>query len=441
MGLKRLEHVILLILDMASWGLILVAVQWLRHSQIEFAVADIPLVVFPLMIFLSINYIFGLYSLEEDGFSFDSIQSSFLSLGTGLIGFLVIVLCIYSLGVERFIGQYFGRGVLVGTVGGFVLVNTVYRFFIRRALIQANNRRCYLVLTDKEQFSKMEWENQKSLLKRKLEFCSSEHFEQKYRSSMNFFNHYAGIVISGSILEEHHLANKLMELRLKGISVLTVHDFFERVWHKVPLFDLKDRWFVAERGFGLIHHPINRKLKRISDIILATLLCGPTLVLFPLIAILIKLTGRGPVLFSQERIGESGKTFTIYKFRSMEHRVESGSIRKVTWIGKFLRRIRLDEIPQFWNVFRGEMSFIGPRPETPTLSGQFEKQNPYYKFRYLVKPGITGWAQVLYPHGLTLEDAMQKLQYELYYIKNYNFFLDLSIMVKTVRVVLMGRGK
>ena len=432
-GLKRLEHVTLFLLDIVSFGVVFVAVQWLRHSQLDIFVSDIPLIGFPLLILLGVHYIFGFYSFEEDGSSFDLVQSSVLSLVAGVVGFLIIILCIYVLGIDRFVGQYFGRGVLVGTVVGFVLVSGSYRFFLRKFFIKANRHRCYLVLTSEEQFAKMEQENQKSLLKKRLEFCSPDNFEY----SKDFFNNYAGIVIAGFILEDHDLVNKLMELRLKGVPVLTVHDFFERVWRKVPLFDLKDRWFVAEKGFGLIHHPINRKLKRISDIILAILLSGPTLVLFPFVAALIKLTSRGPILFSQERMGEKGKTFTIYKFRTMGHGPRMG----VTWFGKFLRRMRLDEMPQFWNVLKGEMSFIGPRPETPTLSKQFESKNPYYKFRYLVKPGITGWAQVLYSHGLTLEDAMQKLQYELYYIKNYSFLLDLGIVIKTVRVVLLGRGK
>ena len=434
MGLKRLEHVTLFLLDIFSFSVVFVAVQWLRHSQLDITLPDIPLIGFPLLILLSVNYVFGLYSFEEDGSSLDLVQSSVLSLVAGVVGFLIIIFGIYALGVERFVGQYFGRGVLVGTVVGFVLVSEVYRFFLRKFFVRANRHRCYLVLASEEQFAKMERENQKSLLKKRLEFCSPDSFE---KDPGEFLNDYVGIVIASSVLEDHHLANKLMELRLKGIPILTVHDFFERVWRKVPLFDLKDRWFVAEKGFGLIHHPINRKLKRISDVVLVVLLSGPALVLFPFIATLIKLTSCGPVLFSQERMGEKGKIFTIYKFRTMEH----GPGTTITWLGKFLRRMRLDEVPQFWNVLVGEMSFIGPRPEWLVTARPFETKNPYYKFRYLVKPGITGWAQVLYPHGGTVEDAMQKLQYELYYIKNYSFLLDLSIVIKTVRVVLLGRGK
>ena len=434
--LRRLEHITLFVLDVISYGVVFVVVQWLRYSQFDITLSDIPLVGLPLLVLLGVNYIIGLYSLEENGSSFDSVQNSFLSVIAATIAFLLIVVWVYSWGIDRFVAQYFGRGVLVGTVGGFALVTAVYRFFLRRFFVRMNSRHRYLVLSGEEQFSKIERENQKSLFKRRLEHCSPVNLD-----SIVSFDRYAGIVISATVLEEHKIVNKLMKLRLVGIPILTVHDFVEKVWHKVPLFDLGDRWFVAEAGFGLIHRPVNRKLKRISDIVFTLVLLGPILMVSPLIGFLIVLTSRGPVFFSQRRVGERGRPFTIYKFRTMEHRADADGVRRVTASGKFLRRMRLDELPQFWNVLRGDMSLVGPRPEMVAFSQKFEAQNPYYQFRYLVKPGITGWAQVLYPHGMTLEDAMEKLQYELYYIKNYSFLLDLSIVAKTVRVVLSGRGK
>ena len=419
--LKKLEHATLFILDLVSFVVVFLVVQWLRHSRIEIVASDVHLIGFPLVVFLVVNYILGLYSLEEDGCSFDSVQSSFLTILSAVISFFVIILCVYSLGVEGFVGKYFGRGVVLGLVGGFAFVTAFCRFFLRRLFVQLSNRRRYLVLSSKEQFFGMMKENEKSLIKKHLEFCPLERFENMYKNSINSFHSYVGIVVSGSILDDHSLTNKLMELRLGGIPVLMIHDFFEKVWCKIPLSDLKDRWFVATSGFGLIHHPVNQKLKRIGDIVSAIILLGPVLFLFPFIAALIKLTGKGPVLFSQKRIGENGKRFTLYKFRSMEHEVRPGNIRRITAVGKFLRWMRLDELPQFWNVLRGDMSFVGPRPLITEEVERFEMEIPYYRLRYLVKPGITGWAQVLYPHGDTLENATEKLQYELYYIKNYSF--------------------
>ena len=446
--LKRLEHLSLVVLDIISFGLVFVLVQWLRHSHVEVVVSDIPLIAFPLIVFLVVNYIFGLYSLEEDGCSFDSVQSSFLTLLSAVVSFFVIILCIYSLGVKGFVGKYFGRGVLLGLVVGFALLTAFCRFFIRRLFVQLSNRRCYLVLSDEDQFYSMVKENEKSLIKRRLEFCSLEQFENMDEASTHTFHNYVGLVVSGSVLENPSLTNKLMELRLRGVSVLMIHDFFEKVWCKIPLLDLKDRWFVASSGFGLIHHPVNQKLKRVGDIMLAMLLSLPTLCLFPFIAILIKLTSRGSVFYSQIRTGENGKNFVMYKFRSMIQNAEMGRPQwsqkddlRITPVGIVLRRLRLDELPQIWNVLRGDMSFIGPRPERPEFNRKLAKSISYYNLRHLVRPGITGWAQVLHPYGSSMEDTVEKLQYELYYIKNYSLLLDLSIIAKTIKVVLLGRGK
>jgi len=163
-------------------------------------------------------------------------------------------------------------------------------------------------------------------------------------------------------------------------------------------------------------------------------------------AIAIKLDTRGPVFYSQTRTGLSGVTFRLYKFRTMVKDAEKSGPRwtkkddpRITRVGRFLRSTRIDELPQLWNVLLGEMSFIGPRPERPDFNAELEAAIPYYDLRHLVKPGITGWAQVLYPYGASVEDAREKLQYDLYYIKNYSVMLDLVILIRTLRAV--GRGR
>jgi len=157
---------------------------------------------------------------------------------------------------------------------------------------------------------------------------------------------------------------------------------------------------------------------------------------------------RGGALFKQARVGKSGRSFTIYKFRSMRSDAEKDGAQwavtndaRVTRVGKFIRTSRLDELPQLFNVIRGDMSFIGPGPERAEFNQNLEKQIPFYNVRHLVRPGITGWAQVLFPYGASVEDAKEKLQLELYYIKNYSPLLDLMIILKTVSVVLLGRGR
>jgi exopolysaccharide biosynthesis polyprenyl glycosylphosphotransferase len=167
-----------------------------------------------------------------------------------------------------------------------------------------------------------------------------------------------------------------------------------------------------------------------------------------LTAVAIKLESPGPVLYRQERVGQGGKTFSIMKFRSMRADAEkdgkprwaSSNDDRVTAVGRFIRRSRIDELPQIFNVFLGDMSFVGPRPERPYFVQDLARQIPYYNVRHTVKPGITGWAQVRYPYGATVDDAIHKLQYDLYYVKNHSLFLDLMILLQTVQVVLFGKG-
>jgi len=190
------------------------------------------------------------------------------------------------------------------------------------------------------------------------------------------------------------------------------------------------------------------KLKRVVDLILVMVLLVILSPLMLLVILAIKLDSPGPVFYSQLRTGLYGKSFRVYKFRSMYQDAEKRGVQwadkddpRVTRVGRWLRLLRIDELPQIWNVFKGEMSLIGPRPERPEFDTKLKEAIPYYELRYLVKPGITGWAQVLYPYGASIEDAYEKLAYDLYYIKNYSIWLDLAIAFKTIRVVFLGKGR
>jgi exopolysaccharide biosynthesis polyprenyl glycosylphosphotransferase len=170
--------------------------------------------------------------------------------------------------------------------------------------------------------------------------------------------------------------------------------------------------------------------------------------LMVIVGLIIKLDSPGPIFYSQLRTGLYGKPFRVYKFRSMYQDAEKKGAQwaiqrdpRITRVGYWLRVLRIDELPQIWNVLSGEMSLIGPRPERPEFDVKLKEAIPYYEMRYLVKPGITGWAQVLYPYGASLEDAYEKLAYDLYYIKNYSLWLDIVIVLKTIRVVLLGKGR
>jgi exopolysaccharide biosynthesis polyprenyl glycosylphosphotransferase len=168
-----------------------------------------------------------------------------------------------------------------------------------------------------------------------------------------------------------------------------------------------------------------------------------------LTAILIKLDSRGPIFYKQERVGKAGHTFNVIKFRSMKTDAEADgkpiwattNDERTTRVGKIIRKLRIDEIPQFWNILKGEMSFVGPRPERPHFVQQLAKEIPYFEHRHLVSPGLTGWAQIKYPYGASVDDAIQKLQYDLYYIKNQSLTLDMVIVFDTVKTVLFGKGR
>lgn len=259
---------------------------------------------------------------------------------------------------------------------------------------------------------------------------------------------YSGILICSGEKLERKTIQTLMELRLEGTLIYSLSEFCEGFIYKIPTIYLQDDWFIFSAGFSLLHSHAGNKLKRALDVAISVTLLMLTLPLMVLAAFLIKLDSQGPILYSQTRSGLNRKSFRLYKFRSMFHNSEHGKAQwaqandpRVTRIGRFLRLTRIDELPQIFNVLAGDMSIIGPRPERPEFDQHLSVEIPYYDTRYLVKPGITGWAQVMYPYGASIEDAYQKLAFDLYYIKNYSLLLDIAILFKTVRVVLMGRGR
>jgi exopolysaccharide biosynthesis polyprenyl glycosylphosphotransferase len=247
--------------------------------------------------------------------------------------------------------------------------------------------------------------------------------------------------------DRQRLATELIDCKLRGVVVEEACSYHERLTRKLWVKELNPDWWMYSDGFQPSRVYLWRK--RVLDILCASVMILVTAPLLVLIAIGIKLDSSGPVLFSQERTGLHGTKFTLYKFRSMKTDAESTSgpawaaevDNRVTPFGKLLRKLRLDEIPQAFNVLRGDMSFAGPRPERPYFVDMLTERIPYYGLRHYVKPGITGWAQVLYPYGASVEDAVEKLQYDLYYIKHLSFRQDMLVLSKTFGVVLFGRGR
>ncbi|MBI2527036.1 MAG: TIGR03013 family PEP-CTERM/XrtA system glycosyltransferase [Candidatus Rokubacteria bacterium] len=239
----------------------------------------------------------------------------------------------------------------------------------------------------------------------------------------------------------------LLDCRLRGIQVEDWPTFYEKETGKILVTDLRPSWLIFSDGF--VKTPRTEIIKRLADVLLALAGLAVALPLMALAALAIKLESPGPALFRQPRLGQNGRVFILNKFRSMRQDAEkeTGPVwaqqqdPRVTRVGGILRRTRLDELPQLLNVLVGDMSFIGPRPERPEFVYELQKQIPFYMERLSVKPGITGWAQVRYRYGASLEDALEKLQYDLYYIKNLSLFLDLLILLNTIQVVLFARGR
>jgi exopolysaccharide biosynthesis polyprenyl glycosylphosphotransferase len=260
--------------------------------------------------------------------------------------------------------------------------------------------------------------------------------------------HVSRVVIADpDIQEDGETTDALIDLKLRGTKIETAIETFERTSRKIWIDGLSPRRLIFADGFSA--SKIYLGAKRLFDIGLSALLLVVTAPVMALIAIAIKLDTPGPVLFSQQRVGLLGRTFTVYKFRSMRQDAERNTgptwakenDDRITRVGAFLRKCRLDELPQMWNVLRGEMSFIGPRPERPYFVDLLKTKIPYFDLRHYVKPGITGWAQVMYPYGASVEDAYHKLEYDLYYAKNISFGLDILILLKTIGVVLKGEGR
>ena len=238
----------------------------------------------------------------------------------------------------------------------------------------------------------------------------------------------------------------LLRIKTMGVHVNDFSSFMERETGRVDLDSVDPSWLIFSDGFSS-GRVISSAVKRVFDVIASGLLLVLTLPVVALFALLVKLDSRGPAFFRQRRVGLYGQPFDVIKLRSMRVDAEKAGAQwaekddpRITRLGRFIRKVRIDELPQTWSVLKGEMSFVGPRPEVPKFVADLEEQLPYYAERHMVKPGITGWAQINYPYGASIEDSRHKLEYDLYYAKNYTPFLDLLILLQTLRVVLWPEG-
>lgn len=254
------------------------------------------------------------------------------------------------------------------------------------------------------------------------------------------------IITSKEVDENQEMEKTLYNMVLFGRTIIDFEIFYESITGKVPVSTVGKGWFF--RNLVEINKQKFEKIKRWTDITLSILLFIPFLAILPAVSIIIKLNSRGSVFYRQRRVGKNGKIFEIIKFRSMFKDAEKNGAEwakkgdnRITFIGSIMRKTRIDELPQLWNVLKGDLSFIGPRPERPEFVRELAEKVPHYNMRQLVKPGLSGWAQINFPYGASIEDATEKLQYDLYYIKNRSLFLELSIMLKTIMTLVRKEGR
>jgi len=255
------------------------------------------------------------------------------------------------------------------------------------------------------------------------------------------------ILAPAEIKDNPEIVNTLYQMVLSGKTIFSFENFYESLTGKVPISMIDEKWFLE--NLTEINKQMMEKIKRFVDIFLASLFFIFLILIYLPVAIAIKLNSPGPVLYRQKRVGKNGRIFELIKFRSMTDEPESerekwkkpnAKNRRITSVGNFLRKTRIDELPQLWNILKGDISFIGPRPERPEIVEELKKIVPHYSMRHIIKPGLTGWSQIHFSDA-SAEDAMEKLQYDLFYIKNRSALLDTAIFLKTIMVALQTSGK
>ena len=284
------------------------------------------------------------------------------------------------------------------------------------------------------------------------ETCSQRHAyitEDKASSLLNRerLKGFTGIVLGEKAQLDEESVQRLLKFRSVGTQVQNLVSWSENNLQRVPPEFFNSQWLIRADGFQLDPDTWKWRLKRYGDLVVATLLLAMTFPLMIVVGILIRVEDGGPVLFRQERSGIYGQSFIMTKFRSMRVDAEQDGAQwarwkdsRVTRVGAVIRRLRIDELPQLINVINGEMSLIGPRPERPEIEKVLEKEIAHYRVRHWIRPGLSGWAQVCYPYGASIEDSHMKLSYDIYYIRNAGFFIDLLILLKTIRMVTAGKN-
>lgn len=462
-----LTGVLCLGLDVAGWLAIYgLAVSLRDNTAYDDAFSFLTIHLLGLTVIVLTLFVVGGYDRRTDMRSLGYTSEHILAL-TAAVG--VASLLIYSVAAFGYAMRP-SRGALWVSFVTFVPVSLAYRRFVSRLVAVNMAHKTFLVLGAGEIARRFYEAYGSSTNRQRLRFVDLG--EQRVgqpilgegspRVEGNAAAHLEalGPESSGVILAEElgrlrpELLERLVRLHFQKTPVYTLESFYETHWRRVPVHTIDPVW-PLQMGFGLARNSPYAQFKRVCDVVAsggALLLLGPV---FALLALLTWWDSGRPVIFRQPRVGRDDRVFTILKFRTMHHRPPVAADapltpdelytrpgdRRITRLGHWLRKLRLDELPQLWNVFKGDMSLIGPRAEWTKCAERYEQSIPSYHFRHLVKPGITGWAQVNYPYGESDEDAFQKLKYDLYYIRHYSLKLDAMITLKTLHIMLFGKGQ
>jgi exopolysaccharide biosynthesis polyprenyl glycosylphosphotransferase len=396
---------------------------------------------------VSVAYIFGLYSIGGIRLR---LRRRIILITTCLIVAAVVLLALGSINFSWKVG----RGVLLLSVVPATILIWLHHLLIHKLSYGFSERAVVVISSEEDEaeallLHSMELRNcsllgcyvRKGYVPKSTIKCFGDLDEVQKRVDNAKIDR---VYCTNDSLKEPEVAQLLRRLRYSGISISSTSLACEETYQAIPLDLIDDEWLL--HACGQPAHMYIAKIKRLVDII-ASIFVGITLVPFMLLgALFVRLWGgAGPVLFRQERLGRFGRKFQLLKLRTMGIDAEAGGAQwstendpRVTPAGRFLRKFRVDEIPQLWNVLRGDMSFVGPRPEREEFVEQLSLEIPYFSERLLIHPGITGWAQVCYPYGATVEDARRKLEFDLYYLKNMGLVMDLFVLLDTIKIILMG---
>lgn len=444
-NLSRIKQILLILGDVATLYLALILTLWVRYGNLFYAeLINNHIQPFTLIftVWIIIFYIAGLYDLKflKNGLEFEKAFWYTIIFNIAIAALLFYL--IPSLGITP-------KTNLVIFFLVFGAVNYLWRQIYNFALGKTGAvNRVLIVGSNKTSQEIVDHIQNNPQLGYQIKYWMQEGLKDKefdHLAQIIIANNINTVVIPAHLKKDAQSAKLIYKILVLGIEVIELSRLYELVFHKVPLAELEEVWFLE----NLVNrHKIYELISSPVEIFGATVLGIILMPLMTLIAILIKLTSSGPVIFKQTRIGKGEKEFIIYKFRSMPIDSEKEGPQwadyhqdgRATWFGQVLRKTHLDELPQLLNILKGELSFVGPRPERQHFVEKLKKELPYYDLRHLTKPGVTGWAQINYRYAASIEDSYQKLQYDIYYIKNNSPLLDFLIILKTIKFLIANHS-